>query len=140
MTDHGIAPVHALEEPVIEALVETMFLAAYADGEFSDVERADFARSVESLTDRRVSEPAAAALLARIEALVQTEGREARLTAVKAALPAVAARKVALSLAIRVMAADGILRTAEREAIHEMAEALGIDADTAADLVVKLGV
>ncbi len=138
MTQHGIPSVHAFSEPVLEALVETMFLAAYADGEFSDVERKHFSSSIESLTDARVSEPAAAAMLAKIEEAVLRDGREARLAAVKAQLPEASQRRVALSLAIQVMASDGIVRTAEREAIMEMAEALDVDADVAADLVGQL--
>jgi len=43
-----------------------------------------------------------------------------------------------LSLAIQVTAADGIIRTSERELIMDTAEALEIDRDEAADLVIKL--
>ena len=64
-----------------------------------------------------------------------SEGRSARLAAVKERLPDAAARKVALSLAIQVTAADGIIRTSERELILETAETLDIDRDEAADLV-----
>ena len=120
MTQHGTPPVHDFAEPVLEALVETMFLAAYADGEFSDVERKHFSTSIESLTDSRVSEPAAAEMLAKIEEAVLRDGRESRLAAVKAALPEASQRRVALSLAIQVMASDGIVRTAERGAMMEM--------------------
>ena len=45
---------------------------------------------------------------------------------------------MALSLAIQVTAADGIIRTSERELIMETAEALEIDPGEAADLVKKL--
>ena len=106
----------SLGDAKLEALVEVMFLAAFADGEFSDVEREHFVKSVESLTD----------------------GREARLASVKARLPDAGSRKVALSLVIQVTAADGIIRTSERELILETAEALEIDRDEAANLVSKL--
>ena len=46
--------------------------------------------------------------------------------------------KLGLSMAIRMLAADGILRTSEREFILEMAETLGIDRDAAADLVKEI--
>jgi tellurite resistance protein len=49
-----------------------------------------------------------------------------------------ALRKVALSLAVQVTAADGIIRTSERELLMEVAEALEIDRDEAADLVMQL--
>ncbi|MCC6552825.1 MAG: tellurite resistance TerB family protein [Polyangiaceae bacterium] len=128
----------AFDEPKIEALVELMFLAASADGEFSDEERRHFASSVESLTDRRISGEPFERLVARITADVQAAGRPARLAAVKERLATPALRRVALSLAIQVTAADGIIRTSERELLMEVAEALEIDRDEAADLVTQL--
>ena len=130
--------VSGLSNAKLEALVEMMFLAASADGDFSDVERQHFLQSVESLTDGRLAKPALEALLERAKKDLETSGREARLSAVKERLPDAGARKVALSLAIQVTAADGIIRTSERELIMETAEALEIDRDEAADLVIKL--
>ena len=125
-----------MDEPRLEALVEVMFLAANADGEFSDDERKHFASSVESLTDGRLGGEPLAKLVARFEA--DTADRAARLAAVRDRLPDAGARKVALSMAIRLMTADGIVRTSERELILEMADSLGIDRDDAADLVKEL--
>ena len=65
--------------------------------------------------------------------------RATRLQSVKDRLPEAAARKVGLALAIQVTAADGIIRTSERELILETAEALDIDSGEAADMVQKLG-
>jgi uncharacterized tellurite resistance protein B-like protein len=130
--------VQGLSNAKLDALVEMMFLAASADGDFSDVERAHFLKSVESLTDGRLTQPALEELLVRAKADLEASGREARLSAVKERLPDPGARKVALSLAIQVTAADGIIRTSERELILETADALQIDRDEAADLVVKL--
>ncbi len=128
----------ALGDAKLEALVEVMLLAASADGDFSDVERAHFLKSVESLTDGRIATTRLEALVTEATSALEREGRAARLAAVKARLPEPGARKVALSLAIQVTAADGIIRTSERELILETAEALEIDADVAADLVQKL--
>jgi tellurite resistance protein len=122
----------------LEALVEIMFLAASADGEFSEVEHQHFVSSIESLTDGRLKGPALEGLLDRAKSDLDTNGREARLKAVKDRLPDAGARKVALTLAIQVTAADGIIRTSERELILETAEALEIDSAEAADLVLKL--
>ena len=130
--------VQGLSSAKLDALVEMMFLAASADGDFSDVERQHFLRSVESLTDGRLAKPALESLLDRAQKDLEASGREARLTAVKERLPDAGARKVALSLAIQVTAADGIIRTSERELIMDTADALGIDRDEAADLVIKL--
>jgi tellurite resistance protein len=138
MSGSNASVVQGLSNAKLDALVEMMFLAASADGEFSDVERKHFLQSVESLTDGRLGKAALETLLQRAQADLAASGREARLSAVKERLPDAGARKVALSLAIQVTAADGIIRTSERELILETAEALEIDRDEAADLVIKL--
>lgn len=138
MSGSNASVVQGLSNAKLDALVEMMFLAASADGEFSDVERKHFLRSIESLTDGRLAGEALEALLARAKSDLDASSRDARLKAVKERLPDAGARKVALSLAIEVSAADGIIRTSERELILETAEALEIDRDEAADLVIKL--
>lgn len=121
----------------LEALLETMLLAARADGEFSEEERVHFAASVQSLTDRAVGDAVTTTLIADLEHRITEEGRAARLAVVKERLGDAASRTVALEMAVAVMAADGLLRTAERELVMEVAEALEIDPDTAADIVVR---
>ena len=138
MSGTSASVVQGLSNAKLDALVEMMFLAASADGDFSDIERRHFLQSVESLTDGRLAGAALETLLERAKKDLEASGREARLGAVKERLPDAGARKVALSLAIQVTAADGIIRTSERELIMETAEALEIDRDEAADLVVKL--
>jgi len=128
----GIA---GLGEEKLEALVEMMFLAASADGEFSDAERKFFLGSIESLTDGRLAGEKLQNLLDRSKRDLDGAGREARIHQVKQRLPDAGARKVALALAIQVTAADGIIRTTERELILETAETLEIDRDEAANMV-----
>jgi tellurite resistance protein len=130
--------VRALGDTTLEALVEIMFLAASADGEFSPVERSHFLRSVESLTDGRLAVTRLMMLLADAKEALVRDGRRARLSEIKARLPEPNARKVALQLAVQVTAADGIIRTSERELILEIAEALEIDRDEAANLVSRV--
>jgi uncharacterized tellurite resistance protein B-like protein len=127
--------VQALGTDKLEALVEVMFLAAAADGEFSDVERQEFSKTLASLTDHRLAPERIAELLADAAKSLEAEGRGARLTRIKDRLPDLATRKVALSLAIQITAADSFIRTSERELIMETAEALEIPSDVAADLV-----
>ena len=131
--------VRAFDEPKLEALIETMFLAAFADGDFGDEERKQLIASVESLTDRAMSNATTDTLLTRIQADLAASGRAARLASVKERLGTPGERKTALSLTIRLVAADGIIRTTERELILDLAEALEIDRDEAADLVKELG-
>jgi tellurite resistance protein len=140
MTSSASPPsVREFDEPKLEALIETMFLAAFADGDFGDDERKQLISSVESLTDRAMSAATTDALLTRIQAELAASGRAARLASVKERLGTPGERKTALSLTIRLVAADGIIRTSERELILDVAEALEIDRDEAADLVSKLG-
>ncbi len=126
---------HNLAAPQLEALVEMMFLAASADGELADEEKKLFESSIESLTDGKLGGAALSALLDRAKQELDGSSRDARLASVKERLPDGGARKVALALAIQVTAADGIIRTSERELIMDTADALEIDRDEAADLV-----
>ena len=135
----------------LAALVETMMLAAGADGEISDDERAQLARSVQEIAQRTHHAEAHSAdwfgpqgalsadRLTRLmdDALerIVMEGRKHRIGVVKQILGDVDARKAALGLAIRVTAADGIVRTTERELIFDLAEGLELDPDDAANLV-----
>lgn len=138
MSALSLADLGPLDGPKLDALIETMFLAAYADGELGDEERAHFLSSVESLTDRRLTTDQLGTVMRRLEQALSESGRDARLAAVRDGLGDANARKVALSLAIRVVAADGIIRTTERELILDIAEALDVDRDEAADLVKEL--
>jgi tellurite resistance protein len=130
----GPASAKDFDQPKLEALVEMMYLAAYADGEFSDEERSHFVRSIESLTDKRLAGEALAKVLERIERDAHGERAE-RLAAVKARLGSPAACMVAFRMAVEVMMADGIIRTSERELILDIADALDLDRDEAADIV-----
>lgn len=131
-------PIRDLEAPALEAVVEVMFLAAFADGDFGDEERAHFLKSIESLTDRTLSGETLAHVVTRITGELQAQGRAARLASVRARIEDPGARKAALALAIQLTAADGIIRTTERELILEAADALEISRDVAADLVAAI--
>jgi uncharacterized tellurite resistance protein B-like protein len=124
----------------LEALIEMMFLAVHADGEFDDRERNAFATQVRALSDGKVAGDAFKTLMGRIEKQVASDGRTGRIAALKVAFPDADARKEALALVIRMVAADGVIRTSERELILEVAEGLEIDGDVAADLVRASGV
>lgn len=129
-----------VNEAKLEALIETMYLAAKADEEFTADERTHFVLSVESLTDKRLEGDKLEQLLARFEADHQKKGQHECLRDLKTRLGDEASCRLALSMAIRVLAADGVIRTSEREFILEMAETLGIDRSAAADLVKEIAV
>lgn len=138
MQQHDPPSLRQVDEPRLTALVELMFLAATADGDFSGDERKHFQDSVESLTDRKVRGETLDKLMDTIEKAHAGEGRSARIAHVKDALATPELRKIGLSMAIRVMCADGIVRTSERELILDLADGLDVDHDTAADLVAQL--
>jgi tellurite resistance protein len=127
-----------VNEAKLEALIETMFLAAQADGEFTAEERAHFVSSVQSLTEKRLEGDKLEALLARFASDHAKNGREKVLASLKTRLGDERTSRLALSMAIRMLAADGILRTSEREFIFEMAETLGVERGAAADLVAEI--
>ena len=127
--------VRVFDEPKLEALIETMFLAAFADGDFGEEERKQLIGSVQSLTDRTMSTKTTDALLTRIHAALEASGRAARLASVKERLETHGERKAALALSIRVVATEGTVSTSERELILDLADALEIDRDEAADLL-----
>ncbi len=130
--------VREMNEAKLEALIETMYLAAHADGEFTDDERAHFVSSVQSLTEQRLEGEKLAELLLRFDKDYREKGRKPRLVAVRARLGDENSCKLALAMAIRMVAADGVIRTSERDFILEMAETLGIDHNVAADLVKEI--
>jgi len=130
--------VHAPGEVKLEALIEAMYLAASADGEFSTIERAHFLKTMESLTNGRLPTARLAQLVAEASDALEREGRQARLLSVKSRLPDKGSRRVALSLAIQVTAADGIIRSSERDLILQTAEVLEIERDEAVNLVSEL--
>ena len=124
----------------LRALVETMVLAADADGEFTDDERQLLVTSIQGLAkgtehESALSGEALTKLMASIEQKLAADGRAKRIEVIKDRLVGEGAHQAALGLAIVVTAADGIVRTSERELIFELAEAFEIDQDTAADLV-----
>lgn len=129
------AKLEGVGEDELEALVETMLLAAHADEEFSEEERAHFARRIEALTGRPEGDEAIVRQVRELERRIAAEGRPARLAALPRRLPDPERRVVALELAVELMASDGLLRTSERELVLEVAEALAIEPDRAADVV-----
>jgi uncharacterized membrane protein YebE (DUF533 family) len=129
-----------IDEVVLGAIVETMVLAASADGDFDDGERTELAAQLRTLAEGTplaaavAGDALEAALGTAVEELAR-DGRQARLSSVKTRLEDARARKGALALAMRVVASDGVIRTSERELLMDLAEGLDIDRDEAADLV-----
>jgi tellurite resistance protein len=118
---------HTLDEPKLEALIEIMYLAAYADGSFAPEERAHFARSVQSLTDRKVTAEMLDTIVTRLDAARKAAGTAALIAGARATLGSAGACRVALSLAIGVIMADGKVTDSERSMLYEIGTALGLE-------------
>ena len=124
-----------LDEPTLVALIEVMLLAAYADGEFSRAERDHLEHKIQALAGHRFDVLTLVRLRADAAERIAVEGREARLSAVRRSFATANERKVALAYATKMIAADGVVRTSERDFLFDMAETLEMDHDVAADLV-----
>ena len=118
---------HTLDEPKLEALIEIMYLAAYADGSFAPEERAHFSRSVQSLTDRKVTPEMLEQVVQRLDAARKATGTAALIVGARATLGSESACRVALSLAIGVIMADGKVTESERAMLYEIGTALGVE-------------
>lgn len=127
-----------LQGPQLEALVELLYLAASADGDFSADERQLFVHKVFKLTGDRLTSDALESAISRVVADVERDGREQRITSVRDRLENDGARHAALLMAIDMTMADEVLRTSEREMIADMAEGLGIERDVAADYIARM--
>ena len=126
---------HTLDEPKLEALIEIMYLAAYADGSFAPEERAHFSRSVQSLTDRKVTPEMLEQVVQRLDAARKATGTAALIVGARATLGSASACRVALSLAIGVIMADGKVTDSERSMLYEIGTALGVERSVTENLL-----
>lgn len=125
-----------LDEPRARAVIEVMCMAALADGELGLNEHAELVSTITSLAPG--AETYVEELLTRVSGAMDDD-RAALLADASARLATDELRLVALAGALRVMAADGVVRTSEREMVADLAEALGLSRDVAADLVRDAG-
>ena len=135
MTASARTVVTDLDAGTLEALIEVMYLAAFADGEFNEAEKEHFRETVDSLTEGRVSGARFHELVARFRRELDLSDRSVRLEAVKKKLTTEPVRRAAFKEAIRMAAADHIIRTSERDLFLELADVLGIERADAADMV-----
>lgn len=140
MSFDPIESLEAIEPDQLEALIEVMYLAADADGELGAEERRELASSIARLSggSRHGDELTSERLerwLERFARDLSGQGREQRLSVLRERLGGPAVRKAAFGLSVQVSASDGIVRTSEREFLLDLATALDVDRDEAADLV-----
>ena len=134
------ALLQSFEGEKVDALIDTMVLAADADGEIGSEERDNMIASVRAIADGsahddRLSGDRVGALIDAAVGHIADQGRDGLIASVKSRIEDAEGRKAALGVAIAVSAADGIMRTSERELIMDLADALEVDRDEAADMV-----
>lgn len=116
----------SLELGKLEAIIETMLLAAYADGNLNEAERTEFGLHLASLTDGRLDPQTLLAMVGQIEQSVRADSRASRFASIRERLPDVRMREAAIELAIRLIAADGVIRDSEHALVVEAARALEV--------------
>lgn len=119
----------------VEAILEAMFLMAVVDGEVSEVEIRQFARSCEPLLGELTEGDVEGTLLAMAGTLAD-EGWPRRAQHVGRILSQSALRERAFRLAVAVAMADDFVANAEAAAIDTLSTAFGFDPEQS-DLLVK---
>ena len=127
----------SLEIDKIEALLEMMFLAAYADGEVSDVERGAFRSQILVGTEGQLQVAIVEMILRQVESSLASEGREERLTAIRHRVPEERMRRALLEVAARIIRIDGELHLDEVAFLKRAAEALEFDPSIVRELLDK---
>jgi len=117
-----------LPRPALEAMFEAMFLAAFADDDFSDQERERFAKRVSELSGGFVTGERFDELLAQVTRELFTHGLSQRLTTLAPRLEAEKYRRMTLLAAAEVAGQDE-LTARERQLLVDLAQALGLDPD-----------
>lgn len=129
--DGTVLSLGALELTKLEAVVELMYLAAYADGEVVAEERDVFASHVTGVTNGVLSREAMTAMLAAIERALSSSSREQRFDSIRRRLGDARTREAALRIAIHVLYADKFLDPREAAWVLRAAKALEISEEDA---------
>src|SRR5258708_6877092 len=93
--------------PKMQALIETMFLAAHADEDFGPKEREQFVSSVVGVCGGKLKSEDVARVVETLEANVHARGQ--RLLSIAGRLPRAEDREHALALACAIVLADAVL-------------------------------
>lgn len=125
----------SLEIDKIEALLEMMFLAAYADGEVSEAERAAFKAQILVGTEGQLQVAIVEMIMKQVEGALAHEGREERLASIRQRIPDERMRRAALEIAGRILRADGVLHIDEVAFLGRAADALELDQSVAREIL-----
>ncbi|MEQ9325127.1 MAG: tellurite resistance TerB family protein [Polyangiaceae bacterium] len=135
MLDPGAHYVGSLDGDKLEALIETMYLVAFADGAYGPSERAHFEKSVGVLTDGKLAGEDFDHVVTRLSDALRRQGRDGCIASLKQRLDEPQLRQIALILAADMAAADGVLHPEERAVVLAMARAFGVGEDAAREVL-----
>jgi tellurite resistance protein len=140
MDDPGADFVRDLDREQLEALVETMYLVAFADGEYGPEERAHFEQCVAMLSGGRLRGDDFDHLIERLSTTLAARGRDGVILSLKRRLNAhgggtTRLSQVALILAIDMASADGVLHPNERSFIEALGTSLGVEPSTCREVI-----
>ncbi len=109
----------------LEAFVELMLLAAYSDGVIDDTERAVVQDYLVSSTHGLLTPEIVASAIQSVEAALPNRDRQALLSTIGERIKDRRKRRAALTVAVRVVLADGVLRVEEEGFLRRAAALLG---------------
>ncbi|MCS6901478.1 MAG: tellurite resistance TerB family protein [Polyangiaceae bacterium] len=130
-----VLSLHSLELPRLEALLELMYLAAYADGHIQETERLVLQQRVVEGSNGRLGEEVIRAMLDSMEKTLAQEGREARFESIRRRLGAPRMRAEALAMAAQILHADQRIDPQEAAWMVRAAHALEIPLEDAMRLL-----
>ncbi len=113
---------------LFEAIVESAYLVANADGDFDATERGAFQHVVLSACDGRVAERQIVALLADLEEQLREDGVDKRLEMVAKSIVREDHAQEVLRVATLLAHVSGGVSEVERSVLERLAKALGLDA------------
>jgi tellurite resistance protein len=125
------------QNEVFKAAVEVGYLAARADGEVDDDERAAIVRAVELLSAGAIIEWEAEGLVEECAARADAQTPAKRAAAVGAELKALGQGEAAIYFAALVARASKGIDKKEAEVLKEIGKAAGVTADRVRDIVKK---
>ena len=125
----------SLELNKLEAVIELMMLAAYADGHVSDVEREALRAQIVEGTKGQVRHETVIEIVDAVERGLAHETREERLGSIKRRLTDPRMRRAALVHVAKILFADARLRVDEVAFMLRAATALEVDPEEATTIL-----
>lgn len=134
-TEGTVLSLGSLELPRLEALIELMFLAAYADEQVTSEERELLKQRISEGSRGLISTITLDVMLETIENILAQDGREARFSSIRRRLGSTRLRLEALSLAAQVLWADRVIDPRETAWMARAAEAMEVPLEEAMKLL-----